>query len=131
MFKKDGEQNPVSDVDDCMERNVDDRQSSDLSAASNMHSLGGMHNIEDAAVEPVTPLDQKPPLCDFQENIQLLPLCSDEQLSGASELFPDNNDFTRNNLQIPEESHFTGTVASPSDGVRSYCILVDFVLPNL
>ncbi|XP_074567182.1 uncharacterized protein LOC141823882 [Curcuma longa] len=117
LFKKDGEQNPVSDVDDCMERNVDDRQSSDLSAASNMHSLGGMHNIEDAAVEPVTPLDQKPPLCDFQENIQLLPLCSDEQLSGASELFPDNNDFTRNNLQIQEESHFTGTVASPSDGV--------------
>lgn len=127
MFKKDGEQNPVSEVDDCMERNVDDTQSSALSSASTMHSLGGMHNIDDAAMEPVTPLDQKPPLCDFQENIQLLPLSSDEQLSGASELFSDKNDFTTNNLQIQAESHFTGTVTPPSDEVRSYCILVNFV----
>ncbi|KAG6524318.1 uncharacterized protein LOC122045895 isoform X2 [Zingiber officinale] len=132
LFKKDGERNPVSDADDCMERNVDDTQSSALSSASTMHSLGGMHNIEDAAMEPVTPLDQKPPLCDSQENIQLLPLCSDEQLSGASELFPDKNNFIRNNLQIQEESHFTGTVESPSDGVDfSLEDFTRFVVPEL
>lgn len=127
MEEKAGEKTPVSEVDDCLERNIDDTHSSGLSS-STMLSPDGMHNGEDATREPVTPLDQKPLLCDWQENIQLLPPPSDEQLSGVGELVLDKNNFTRNYLPIQEESHFTGAVASPTAGVRSYCLHVKFVL---
>lgn len=126
MEVKAGEKTPVSEVDDCLEGNIDDTQSSGLSS-STMLSPYGMHNGEDATGEPVMPLDQIPLSCDWQENIQLLPPPSDEQLSGVGELFLDKNNFTRNYLPIQEESHFTGAVASPTAGLRSYRVHMNFV----
>ncbi|KAG6479459.1 uncharacterized protein LOC122019717 isoform X1 [Zingiber officinale] len=124
MEEKTGEKTPVSEVDDCLERNIDDTHSSALSSSSTMLSPDGMLNGEVSTGEPVTSLDQKALLCDWQENIQHLPLPSDEQLSGVGELFSDKNNFTINNLPIQEEIHFTGAVASPASGV-------EFSLDNL
>lgn len=112
LFRKPEEQTLVSDINDCVEKNVDEMESTGLSPSPTIVSPGETQHGSEAAEEVLTSVNQNLPGLDLQENLQSLPRIFEMPPSAINELVADKMAFANSCLLKPEESYCNATIAS-------------------